>query len=162
MENSPSQTVQQFHRLTLLRLFPLTILLALAAGLLLPSGPAPWLAIVVIMLGIIIFVIPYKSDMVAFRTDGAISVGRQILRPEDFSQCRYRRIVVSGRSFRLSGFALYGKVSRDGMPQLFVPVHGWIRSDRMKLFQALLAWLESVDGEVDAKARQRLDEQIRA
>ena len=48
------------------------------------------------------------------------------------------------------------------MPQLFVPVHGWIRSDRMKLFQALLAWLESVDGEVDAKARQRLDEQIRA
>jgi hypothetical protein len=161
MENSSSQPARQFHRRILLRLVPLTILPALAAALLLPVGLAVWLAVVMIMLGIVIFVVPYKSDRVAFGADGAISVGVQTLRPENFLGCEYRRIVVSGRTFRLSGFALYGRMSSDGTPQLFIPAHGWLRADRMKLFQALSAWLGKVDGDIDEKVRQRLDELAR-
>jgi hypothetical protein len=114
------------------------------------------------MLGVVIFVVPYKSDMVEFRTDGSISVGRQTLRAENFSECKYRGIVVAGRTLRLSGFALYGEASRDGMPQLFVPAYGWLRSDRMELFKRLSAWLDAVDGDVDEGTRQRLHELTRA
>lgn len=114
------------------------------------------------MLGTVIFVVPYKSDMVSFHTDGTISVGRSTLRPENLSECKYRTIVVAGRAFRFSGFAIYSRMSSDGVPQLFVPAYGWLRSDRAKLFQALSAWLQTTDGEIDEQVHRRLDELARA
>jgi len=159
---SRSHSVRQFRRLFLLRLFPLTIPVALAISLIFPPGPALWVAVVVTMLGIVVFVVPYKSDEVIFGAEGEISVGRQTLRPADFSRCRYRKIVGSGRAFRLSGFALYGETNGNGVPELFVPVHGWLRSDRIELFSALSAWLDAAAGDLDRQSRQRLDELTRA
>lgn len=156
--NSQPYPPQKFHRLILLRLFPLTFPVAVASPLLFPAGPALGVAIVVIMLGTVAFVVPYQSDMVTVYADGPISVGRQTLRPENYAGCRYRRIVISGRSFRLSGFALYSRMSQGELPKLFVPAHGWLRSDRTKLFEALSAWLDAAGGNVDERARRRLDE----
>jgi hypothetical protein len=113
------------------------------------------------MLGVNAFVVPYKSDMVAFRADGSMSVGRRSLRPEDLSKCEYRRIVAAGRAFRLSGFAMYSRQNQNGVPQLFVPASGWLKSDRADLFQALADWLGTVGSDVDEKVRQRLDELTR-
>lgn len=149
-------TTQHFHRRALLRLFPITLPLAIAAGLLIPAAAGLVVALLVAAAGFIIFVIPYKSDMVTFSEDGTLRVGSHALRPENLCECRYRIAVASGRTLRLAGFALYDARNSTGMPALFIPIHGWLSADRSRLFQALANWIDEAGLELASDDRREL------
>lgn len=147
MSSVDQPSTAAFHRKLLARLFPISIPFALAAVWLFPFGPNLIIAFLVMSIGGVIFLVPYKSDMVIFFSNGDLSVGQRSLRPEDCSACRYRRVVPTGRMFRASGFALYAAEDTSGLPHLFIPCHGWLRADKVKLFRRLAAWL--VDSGID-------------
>lgn len=150
------QYTEQFHRSLLLRLFPVAILLAVAAALLFPPGLNVLGGALILLGGGTVLLLPYWSDSVTFSDDGTVLVGRRALRGENCSGCRYRRIVVAGRSIRFGGFALYDETRTDGLPAVFIPVHGWMKTDQIKLYRALLNWLEHKDVALTPDDRERL------